>query len=95
MDNRNTLQRGYDEMKDQVSTRKDAISESTKYSSQKDDTGEKIADAIVRPKEDVKEQTWSESAKNLGISAYNTVSDTVNKAYESLTGSGGSSSERK
>ena len=95
MDNRNTFQKGYDETKDQLKTRKDAISESLTYSDQKENTGEKVADAMVRPKEDVKAQTWSESAKNMGISAFNTVKETVDSAYESLTGSGGSSTERK
>ena len=95
MENRNTFQKGYEETKDQFKTRKDAISESLKNSDRKDDTGEKVADALVKPKEEVKEQSWTESAKNVAINAYDNVKDTVNQAYENLTGTGGSSSERK
>ncbi|KAL9647290.1 hypothetical protein ABK040_011657 [Willaertia magna] len=77
MDNRNSLQKGYDEMKDQLKTRKDAISESVDNSDQKSGTVEKVSDALVRPKEDVKEQSWTESIKNTGIDAMNAISDTL------------------
>ncbi|KAL9643838.1 hypothetical protein ABK040_016812 [Willaertia magna] len=86
MDNRNSLQKGYDEVKDQVGTRKDAINESMQYSDRKDDTGEKVADSLVKPKEDVKQETWTESIKNAGISAYDTVANTLSSALDTVTG---------
>ncbi|KAL9650896.1 hypothetical protein ABK040_016833 [Willaertia magna] len=86
MDNRNSLQKGYDELKDQVGTRKDAISESTKYSDRKDDAGENFVNTLVRPKEDVRQETWTQSIKNAGISAYDTVANTLSSALDTVTG---------
>ncbi|KAL9643535.1 hypothetical protein ABK040_010149 [Willaertia magna] len=77
MDNRNSFQKGYDELKDQTSTRKNAISESLDNSNEKSGTGEKVSDALVRPKEDVQAQTWGESIKNTAIDAKNAISDTL------------------
>ncbi|KAL9647310.1 hypothetical protein ABK040_011677 [Willaertia magna] len=67
-------------MKDQLKTRKDAISESVDNSDQKSGTAEKVSDALVRPKEDVKEQSWTESIKNTGIDAMNAISDTLGRS---------------
>ena len=95
MSEENKLQRGYEEAKDQYKTRKEAIGEAMSYSDKKEDTGEKVADALVKPKEEVRAQSIGESVKNIGISAYESVKETLDSAYESLTGTGGSKEERK
>ncbi|KAL0476557.1 LEA1 [Acrasis kona] len=69
-----------DKIKDEVSTRSDAVKEDLKNSDKKSDTGSKVLGDLTNSKEEVKTDSYLESAKNTVIDAYESVKEAVGSA---------------
>jgi hypothetical protein len=68
---------------DEVNTRGSAIKEDLKNSDKKSGTGSKLLGDLTNSKEEVKTDSYLESAKNAVIDGYENVKETLSNAFSS------------